>query len=438
MSRTTWKNPSTFKRKHVPRLSIRSQDRLWVLLYAQAHIFPLISWLEQDPLEIAKSGAVTLLALALCLRPHSLPLFLSTAITWIIVAGTRLPNIPNHQYLLLSFDLVVCMALFSDIARSRKPTLESIVTSARTGFLTMVGIVYLFAAFAKLNHGFLSENNCATRFLANIQQFYSFVPSLPGHWLAIGTIALELFLAVLLFSPRTRPFGVRMGIVFHILLAMDPIKRFFNFSSVILLGLCSGVSFSLSEKSDSLVRFLMTSSVVAFAIFRVIDTPLISAVVLSLIWIMLALIVFSASMPSIKPYALPLQFSAVFGACLILAQGFSPYLGIKTRQSFQMYSNLTINEQNSNHLIIPKSFDLLGLMKDRVTIRKDDGGETQETSLYEFYRLLKENPDTKYSIRQGNEFKPITLDQVEKPPYWWLHWYISFYPHSKKSEECSW
>ena len=71
---------------------------------------------------------------------------------------------------------------------------------------------------------------------------------------------------------------------------------------------------------------------------------------------------------------------------LALLNGASPYLGLKTRSSFTMYSNLRLEADYSNHLVAPPSGDALGFLSDFVFIRStadptlqrriEDGGAT--------------------------------------------------------------
>ena len=48
--------------------------------------------------------------------------------------------------------------------------------------------------------------------------------------------------------------------------------------------------------------------------------------------------------------------------------GVSPYLGVKLRAAWQMYSNLNVDAAQSNHYLIPRSLDLGGFLADAVWI----------------------------------------------------------------------
>jgi hypothetical protein len=53
---------------------------------------------------------------------------------------------------------------------------------------------------------------------------------------------------------------------------------------------------------------------------------------------------------------------------LALLNGLCPYLGIKTRSGFSMYSNLRVEPGYSNHLFMPASGDPFGYLSDSVRI----------------------------------------------------------------------
>lgn len=62
------------------------------------------------------------------------------------------------------------------------------------------------------------------------------------------------------------------------------------------------------------------------------------------------------------------KFSSILVPFLIMLNGITPILGLKTSSAWQMYSNLNMSETTSNHYLIPPSLDLAGYLKDRVTI----------------------------------------------------------------------
>ena len=53
---------------------------------------------------------------------------------------------------------------------------------------------------------------------------------------------------------------------------------------------------------------------------------------------------------------------------LVLLNGLGPYLGLKLRSAWQMYSNLSVDDAGSNHFLIPYSLDIGGFLADSVVI----------------------------------------------------------------------
>ena len=85
----------------------------------------------------------------------------------------------------------------------------------------------------------------------------------------------------------------------------------------------------------------------------------------------------------------------------MLLNGLSPYLGLKTRTAWQMYSNLYLSPYDSNHYLIPYSLDVGGFMADavRLTATTDptlDGQYVRTGMLltwHELRRYVAQHPD---------------------------------------------
>ncbi len=85
---------------------------------------------------------------------------------------------------------------------------------------------------------------------------------------------------------------------------------------------------------------------------------------------------------------------------LVLLNGLGPYVGLKLRSAWQMYSNLSVDDAGSNHLLIPRSLDIGGFLVDSVVIVS-----TSDSLL-----------DTHY-VQTG-----------ARMPYFELHWYLANHP----------
>jgi hypothetical protein len=329
----------------------------------------------------------SIVALALLARPDSIRLLQLSILSYCVSAFVIMPAIPNHRMVLLFAGL----SLLPGTVRSSL----SAKSIANLRWLTLC--VYCFAVLAKLNHDYLaSDPSCASLFLTESLQLHGLLSmhsdthspgvSIAGWWSLIS----EGLLVVLLLPLRSRGAGVFLGIGFHLLLATHYIKYFANFSAAMFLLLCSWLS-------ESQCRWLWTKY-----LQRKNSVLLVGALALYLALLAHAAGLIGAAAWVLLRYALWSGFGwllliAVWKAVrygeseqegrsslrlatsrlLVIAalvNGLSPYLGIKTRSSFSMYSNLRIEPAYSNHLFMPGSADLFGFLSDtvRVTASTDE------------------------------------------------------------------
>jgi len=86
--------------------------------------------------------------------------------------------------------------------------------------------------------------------------------------------------------------------------------------------------------------------------------------------------------------------------------GLSPYLGLKTRAAFTMYSNLRLEAADSNHLLWPRSLNLLGTLDEPVTIldwhatKRSQGGPVKDRTIthFELERAMVEDRDASFIV----------------------------------------
>jgi hypothetical protein len=189
-------------------------------------------------------------------------------------------------------------------------------------------------------------------------------------------------LVALLLAQKTRAIGIIAGIGFHLLLATHYIKYFANFSAAMFLLLCSWLSEQqckrlvttyLDRRNGVFVlgALCFCAAMVAHA------SGLISSGTWVLvrygIWLVFGLFVLVAVTQTTRVASGAEGHSALgFPSCILIGlailNGFSPYLGMKTRSGFSMYSNLRIEPLYSNHFFMPASADLFGYLSDTVRI----------------------------------------------------------------------
>jgi hypothetical protein len=272
-------------------------------------------------------------------------------------------------------------------------------------FLTLARWVligfYAFAAFAKLNHAFFTPRvSCATFYLDELSRsLHLSVHSQSGgawtHLVPFAIAAVELSVPVLLLVRRTRHYGVVLGMVFHGLIAVDQTHLFADFSSVlnalfilflpasfatyvfrqvrqlsaqgqerlrsvVIISAAILLGMQLYGRSEQVERFFFDSQGWAWVAY---DVALVVLVVGFL----------RAVRP--EPIEHPLSFRRngvpkwllVFPALVIL-NGLSPYLELRTAYAFNMYSNLETVDGSSNHFIVTRTLPLTDIESDRIRI----------------------------------------------------------------------
>ena len=96
---------------------------------------------------------------------------------------------------------------------------------------------YFFAAFHKLNSDWFDPSvSCGALFYAREREVFPFLPAsnaLRDRPRIHGSLAFEMAIPMLLAFRPTRHLGVLTGMVFHWILATNPLSGFYNFSSML-------------------------------------------------------------------------------------------------------------------------------------------------------------------------------------------------------------
>jgi hypothetical protein len=331
-------------------------------------------------------------AVVLLARTDSLRLLQLSIFFYLVSALLMMPAIPNHRVVLAMAGLAILAGTFQSKSLSTK-----VVANLR--WLTIV--VYFFAVLAKCNYDYLrADVSCASNFLQEALKLHDIspannaavpnAPSLVGYW----SLFVEIFIALLLLPVRTRGFAILLGILFHICLAAHYTKYFANFSSAMFLLLGSWLSeeqsrrleaCSLSQRRGLFVLWalLLNGALVAGAV-GVLDVQswIIIRYVSWLIFSIFVLAVIARTLLAVPYNRADARLGAphVLLVVIAIANGLSPYLGIKTRSGFSMYSNLRIEPQYSNHLFMPVSPDLLGYLSDTVRVIEPANASLQSQS----------------------------------------------------------
>ncbi len=312
--------------------------------------------------------------------------------TLFIFLAISLPEIPNHRYILL---ITTCYLTYNLLIKDKGKELDRLASFSRI----FISIIYLFSFFAKLNTSFINpEISCASIFYENVRS--SNISILPSstfvHLTSIYlSIIFEGLAALLILSKRFRIFIVLAGLLFHLGLSFDLIKYFTNFSSImyflLFFSLGDVAMKPLYEVMSQLNRHLIFRKTLQSFLFLITLSCLLSGEIMfpyheaslgililsrHILWLCIAFFTLYVLIRTLKNRAKSNTGNASIGILpsLILFLYFinclGPYLGYKTRGVLSMYSNLRIEKDFSNHLLIKESLNLFNTISDVVRVSK--------------------------------------------------------------------
>ncbi len=378
---------------------------------------PWLTWV------VVISAVLGLAALVLLVRPSRRLLGLTAGLALLSV-WLELPYIGNHWLLVGLVSVAVLVSLLY-----RDPW----TWFAPTARWIMLGF-YCFAAFAKLNSGFMDPSVSCGVFYAN-QSLASFgLPTVattsPLAALTIaGPMLTELSVPLLLAFGRTRRIGVLLALCFHTAISLDLDQHFFDFTAALVMLLClflpeSTVSDLESRAARRTRAFSIAVTgcavmVAASVLPDVVLTTRILQVVPFMVWVpfavwLIARVALGGLGASHVPMRLPNLVSGVILA-VVLANGMAPYLELKTAYSFNMYANLVTVGGESNHLVVRRTFPLTDVQEHLLTVVSTEDPDLHryategylipERNLLDY---LARHPTTTVVVRDGDQER--TLD----------------------------
>ena len=392
-------------------MSTRHPAALFALLYAVAVLLH-IAWppvLLLRPTFDAPSfwllSSLVLAGAAVIHRPGSVSRLLGLAIVQLLDVAYYLPVVPNHWLLtgIVSLAILGAAAIVALRAGLTAVQLGELYQTLTPPVRLSAVIFYFFTFFHKLNADFLNPDvSCAVRFLEQTLAPVG-LTALPGMGTAViwATLAAELFLAVGLAVPRWRQAACLLGAGFHMLLALDAPHIFYNFSAVMfaVLWVClpaPRAAWIARKLGGRFGRFHFLGGyalIVGLAWWFPVEAGRVTAFGFSGLWLGFAITLLSRAgllgrcnvlqlaratrLSSARPTPFaPIKATSggryagvlLLLPAVVLLNGLSPYLGLKTRTAWQMYSNLNLSAAASNHFIIPYSLDIGGFLADSVAI----------------------------------------------------------------------
>jgi len=297
-----------------------------------------------------------------------------------------LPDLSNHQILVGVLGVTFVGWWLGLRWRAPAQALDPAVMYERVAPFLRVAFILMwaFAGIAKLNTGFIDVvTTCSVWVLESIPGVH--VPQGLSPLVIAGSISLELMVPALLLFHRTRPFAVVLGFGFHLVSAFAGHASFSGFLwSFYLLFLPP----AMIARAVVTVRRALPGRVRGGIAVAVARTPL-TLVVLGGLWVISRLVLLPEGLqlparnwgaalactlwmglcgwllvrlrrhwigaPGPRVSLRVRNVVMLFGLGLLVATAATPYLGLKTRASLTMFSNLRTEPGHWNHLFVPEA-----------------------------------------------------------------------------------
>ena len=357
-----------------------------------------LTWERPDSL---LSVATALAALVFIWRPILVWLVLLLLLS-IIDSVISLPNIPNHQFFSIFVNGTLLLFIGLGLWRSRKSrqsgeTIAQHSLVAAAPLLRLSALTLYFLTFwHKLNLDFLqSANSCAVKYFERLAdsvpltaELISWLP--PGAMIMMALVA-EGLIFVLLASKRLWFGALLVGGIFHLSTAIIGFRNF----SALMLALYFLFIPPVAQKKiiESLTNFIKkvagkkysllgglqvwASGYFAIRLLAIYHIPF-SSTLLTAAWVILVGFVLVFVAVTIVKHKLyrhyisapfkPTQVWYLLIPLLLLLNGLTPYLGLKTTTAFSMFSNLRTEGGITNHIIMPTNILKIRYQQDLVEI----------------------------------------------------------------------
>ncbi len=383
------------------------------------HVGKWGSWI-QSPVTFALAVS----AFYVLLKPSSILRFLIMIALQLWLSLDQLPWGATHWLFVTFANLTIVLAVLLSIISTKKIRIDrdEFLSSFAPALRLELIILYFFAVFHKLNADWFNPLvSCATH-LFNLS--FSFIPdsSVIDYTTIYGVLLIEAFIPICLIIPRTRYIGIFIALVFHFVLG---ISGYFNFSSMMyaVLFLFTPINFVetferrflntglISHIHKSFIKPLSRSLEILLAILTTAvliyspwvtqirypsliirdglsaQRPFLSYGVEPLWWVyglaIIAIFILSIHKsrelwPGYARFFLPPHKLVLLVPILVFINGLSPYLGMKTENTWSMFSNLKTEQGTTNHLLVSDKLSLSNHQDDLVQIRSSSDSQLQK------------------------------------------------------------
>ncbi len=349
-------------------------------------------------------------------------------------AWLHMPVFSNHT---IMKNFLLAAALAGGIvavlrAESWSSWLEDVAPIGRALLLVM----YVFGVFHKLNTDFLNPDvSCANELWREMLWPLSSIDA-PwfGYVTVYGTLVIETLILIFLLVPTLRHVGIVTGIAFHMLLALSGYALYSGFSALsvalhaLFLSPAAAERIVTSPPWTQAARFVRSylgvTTIVAYGIALLLASFINAYPVVALLW-------FALTVPllgMVVRYGRDETDRRVTGIFVsrqawlnVLSVAFvinciTPYLGLKTAQSINMFANLRLEGGVSNHIVLSNPPGPFKYLEDLVEIRASAGApyldyvmrEGLRLTYYDLLNQVERVPGAKVTFERGGH---IHVDQ---------------------------
>jgi len=432
---------------------------LFSVMWALAMVWHMVGNPTQAPPLVQVAIAVA--AGLVVWRPRAPLAMAALGVTVAVGAWSEAPVVGNHWVLAGMLGLGTVGAAVAAWLSPRPGTYDrALLPTVRLGLLGF----YAFAAFAKLNSSFLDRSvSCAVVYYQESTDsigagFLQFGGASWIEWAVIvGTVVIELSVPVALIWGRTRRWAVVGAIAFHAVLAIDQDHTFFDFSSLLTalfvtflpaaapaavaaVGRLADRLRSDGERVPELAHALgaavpvlaglvVASGALAPDTVRLVGWWLWQPAVVATI-VVLARLVRRDRTAGDGVGFVPRPLVLLLVPALVLFNGLTPYLEIKTGYGWNMYGNLVTVDGESNHLIVRRTLPLTDEQARPVTVLASDDPDVARyvdadlaITWRQFRRFLADHPDAAVTFERDGEVVSVERagdhpELVDADPPW--------------------
>ncbi|WP_210334897.1 thiol-disulfide oxidoreductase [Mesorhizobium mediterraneum] len=344
----------------------------------------------KGPLYAALSWSVVLFSLLLLLYPRRTEFLIGLVMVSLVLYALRMPVASNNKTITAVMNgaiLLSAAVLYLRAGRGAALDRMALYQQIRIVARSLLAIMYFYGIFHKINTDFLDPSvSCAVGLYAPLARPFGLEDNLFGQYLAIfATFVIEAIAIVSLYWKRYFAAGFILALVFHYVIPISAYSWYMDFSSLVfalyVLSIPTPASQALYRTSSELTNPLRETfgrigilvprtAVLLFAVTLVILLTYTFAgrsfdMMVHSVWILIWTVVGGVAMVVLGYVALqnlpcrtvssprqPLWIYLMPG--LFFLSCLSPYVGLKTESSINMFSNLHTEGGQTNHLLFPK------------------------------------------------------------------------------------